>query len=69
MLLIGYVEKHKETCQEEDCPLKLKRQKRKNAIETEMEETCQNLLKVLKKNYILSVCINFRKSTECIKTD
>lgn len=40
MLLIGYVEKHKETCQEEDCPLKLKRQKRKNAIETEMEETC-----------------------------
>ncbi len=27
MLLIGYVEKHKETCSEEDCPLKNKHNK------------------------------------------
>ncbi|EGR29894.1 PAS domain S-box family protein [Ichthyophthirius multifiliis] len=45
MLLIGYVEKHKETCQEEDCPLKQKRSKKRNQQETEMEETCRNLIK------------------------
>jgi hypothetical protein len=28
MLLIGYAEKHKETCQEEDCPLKNKKRKK-----------------------------------------
>lgn len=29
MLLIGYIEKHKETCDEEDCPLKSKKTTRK----------------------------------------
>ncbi|EGR33143.1 PAS domain S-box family protein [Ichthyophthirius multifiliis] len=51
MLLIGYVEKHKEICQEEDCPLKQKKQKRKNVQENEMEETCLNLLKEIDRMY------------------
>jgi len=34
MLLIGYIEKHKETCYEDDCPLKLKKtSKRKTNME------------------------------------
>ena len=45
MLLIGYIEKHKDLCQEEDCPLKVKRVKKKKAGENEMDEQCNNLLK------------------------
>lgn len=46
MLLIGYVEKHKETCQEEDCPLKQKKTKRGKIADIEIEEVIRNLLKV-----------------------
>jgi hypothetical protein len=36
MLLIGYIEKHKETCDEEDCPLKSKKTSKKR--ESVMDE-------------------------------
>ncbi|EGR30164.1 PAS domain S-box family protein [Ichthyophthirius multifiliis] len=52
MLLIGYVEKHKEICQEEDCPLKSKKQKKIKQTEDEMEETIKNLIKELDRIYI-----------------
>jgi len=46
MLLIGYVEKHKEICQEEDCPLKIKKTKRGKVTDIEIDEVIKNLLKV-----------------------
>jgi hypothetical protein len=38
MLLIGYIEKHKETCQEEDCPLKIKKSSKRKSAEKEIDE-------------------------------
>ncbi len=50
MLLLGYVEKHRESCTlMEECPLNRvhERKKRYHSNEQEMEETTQNLLKEL----------------------
>lgn len=42
MLLIGYVEKHKEVCELEDCYLKSKiKLKKKMSIDEEMTEICK----------------------------
>lgn len=43
MLLVGYIEKHKEVCELEDCYLKekLKLKKKSITIEEEMAETCK----------------------------
>ena len=38
MLLNGYVEKHKELCEDDDCPLKVKKSKRRKVHESNMEE-------------------------------
>jgi hypothetical protein len=43
MLLIGYIEKHKETCQEDDCPLKLKNTSTKRRYEKEIEVQIRSL--------------------------
>ena len=54
MLLIGYAEKHKEICQEEDCPLKVKRRKKasKQGGLDQAEEFNQNLIKVIDRIYL-----------------
>jgi hypothetical protein len=43
MLLVGYIEKHIETCVEEDCPIKIKKPK-KEEILSEMDENCKLLI-------------------------
>ena len=43
MLLIGYIEKHKEVCTETDCPLKSEHKRRKG--EDSMDFSCQQVLK------------------------
>ncbi|EAR82220.2 PAS domain S-box protein (macronuclear) [Tetrahymena thermophila SB210] len=51
MLLIGYVEKHKETCTEEDCPLKRKKMRRGKQLDIEIEEVIKNLIRELGRLY------------------
>ncbi|KAL4460691.1 hypothetical protein ABPG72_017167 [Tetrahymena utriculariae] len=51
MLLIGYVEKHKEVCQEEDCPLKIKKTRKGKHADIEMDEIIKNLIKELGRLY------------------
>ncbi|KAL4452981.1 hypothetical protein ABPG73_000907 [Tetrahymena malaccensis] len=51
MLLIGYVEKHKETCPEEDCPLKRKKMRRGKQLDIEIEEVIKNLIRELGRFY------------------
>ncbi|KAL4460692.1 hypothetical protein ABPG72_017168 [Tetrahymena utriculariae] len=51
MLLIGYVEKHKETCPEEDCPLKKKKMRRGKQLDIEIEEVIKNLIRELGRLY------------------
>ncbi|EGR30840.1 PAS domain S-box family protein [Ichthyophthirius multifiliis] len=60
ILLIGYVEKHKETCQEEDCPLKRinnqqqggkKKQQQQQLVLSEMDDICNNLIKEIDRIY------------------
>ncbi|KRX00216.1 hypothetical protein PPERSA_10715 [Pseudocohnilembus persalinus] len=56
MLLIGYVEKHKEICELDDCYLKLKvNVKKKMSIQEEMNETCKQLIKELERMYLKSL--------------
>ncbi|KAL4493019.1 hypothetical protein ABPG72_020798 [Tetrahymena utriculariae] len=56
ILLIGYIEKHKEICLEEDCFLKLKKSKKKSKEnQNEMEEACLNLIKELNRVYLNGV--------------
>ncbi|KAL4426723.1 hypothetical protein ABPG74_006095 [Tetrahymena malaccensis] len=56
ILLIGYIEKHKEICLEEDCFLKMKKSKKKSKEnQNEMEEACQNLIKELNRVYLNGV--------------
>ena len=43
MLLIGYIEKHKEVCNESDCPLRTEGRKRRG--EQGMEQSCQLVFK------------------------
>ena len=51
MLLIGYIEKHKETCEYDDCPLKLK-SLRKNKKISEMEDMCKALVLELDRMFV-----------------
>lgn len=51
MLLIGYIEKHKEVCNEEDCPLKTTKKKKDSDV-GEMEENCRLLIKQLDRMYL-----------------
>lgn len=54
MLLLGYVEKHKETCNlMEECPLIIMQNKKRRANQNdqEMEETISNLKKELDRVY------------------
>jgi len=50
ILLTGYVEKHKDTCDEEDCPLKVKRKKRAS-VSSEMDEMTLGLILVCDRMY------------------
>lgn len=43
MLLIGYIERHKEMCNEGDCPLRIEKKKRRGT--DSMEYNCAQLLK------------------------
>lgn len=70
MLLLGYVEKHKETCNlMEECPLIIMQNKKKRAHsnDQEMEDTIINLKKELERVYQQGLkkfptCVNLRLS-------
>ena len=51
ILLLGYSEKHKETCQEEDCPLKVAGMD-ENA---DMAQLCKSLILVIDRLYHLGL--------------
>lgn len=57
MLLIGYIEKHKEVCTEEDCPLKVykKKHNNENKENIEMQDNTIQLIKQLQRMYILGI--------------
>jgi hypothetical protein len=61
MLLIGYIEKHKEICNESDCPLKAER-KRHNA-EDNMEYICSQVIKQLDRMFKNGI----KKFSDCTK--
>ncbi len=62
MLLIGYIEKHKEICVEDDCPLKVPK-KNKRLKSDDMEENCAQLIKQIEKMFKLGV----KKYPQCTK--
>jgi hypothetical protein len=49
--LIGYVEKHKETCEEDDCPLKVQHHRRKGDEVLSPEEIERRLVLVVDRMY------------------
>ena len=61
MLLIGYIEKHKEVCNELDCPLKAERKKRKG--EESMDYSCQQVLKQVDRMFKSGI----KKFPDCTK--
>jgi hypothetical protein len=52
-LLAGYIEKHKDICLEEDCPLKSSKKKRgsKNEVEMSFEVSLLKLIQVIDRLY------------------
>lgn len=50
MLLVGYIEKHIETCIEEDCPIKVKKPKKEELL-SEMDENCKLLVIQIERMY------------------
>jgi len=67
MLIIGYCEKHKETCDEDDCPLKIDKKVEKDAKDktgvSDMNDLCNNLVLVINRMYKIGVK-KFPDSTE-----
>jgi deoxyadenosine/deoxycytidine kinase len=65
MLLIGYIEKHKEVCTEEDCPLKVykKRASANGRQNSDIEESTIQLIKQLERMYISGI----KKYPTCTK--
>jgi hypothetical protein len=61
MLLIGYIEKHKEICKETDCPLKIDHKKR--AGENNMQHSCSLVLKQVERMFKSGI----KKFPECTK--
>lgn len=61
MLLIGYIEKHKEVCNELDCPLKAERKKKKG--EDSMDYSCQQVLKQVERMFKSGI----KKFPDCTK--
>lgn len=61
MLLIGYIEKHKEICNEADCPLKGERRKKKG--DDSMDYSCQQMLKQIERMFRSGI----KKFPECTK--
>ena len=60
MLLIGYIEKHKEMCNETDCPLK---SSGKNRGEDSMAHSCQQVLKQVHRMFKAGI----KKFPDCTK--
>ena len=53
MLLVGYIEKHKESCLEEYCPLKARKSgKNKSKNQSEMEELLRGLIQEINKIFV-----------------
>ena len=61
MLLIGYIEKHKEVCNEADCPLRSEGRRRRE--EQGMEQSCQMVFKQMERMFKGGV----KKFPECTK--
>ena len=50
MLLVGYIEKHIETCVEDDCPIKVKKPKKEELL-TQMDQNCKLLIIQIERMY------------------
>ena len=55
MLVIGYIEKHKEICTEEDCPFNKYLKKKKKVGDNDMQDNCIQLLKQLERMYRMGI--------------
>lgn len=66
MLLIGYIEKHKEICTELQCPLKVVKKKLRRGDDeqgNEIEDNCEQLLKQIQRMYRIGI----KKFPDCTK--
>lgn len=61
MLLIGYIERHKELCNELDCPLKVEKRKKKD--KDTMAYNCAQLIKQIERMFKTGL----KKFPDCTK--
>ncbi|CAD8148889.1 unnamed protein product [Paramecium pentaurelia] len=52
MLLVGYIEKHKETCNYDDCPLKTKLKQKKKGSQNDINEIIRGLIQELDRMFV-----------------
>ena len=63
MLLIGYIEKHKQICNESDCPLKAENKKIKAASIQNMDYNCEQIVKQVDRMFKAGI----KKFSDCTK--